>query len=121
MTAKHFEIVLPFVCVIVVAYRETFSRSINLFGRANHPVLEELASQQVDREKTQENMKAFAAVPGNLIDCDNGAYDKAYFTAQVAKGTLTTLDLYNYAGYVLDGKLLRFCVASDSTIGEKVN
>ena len=66
-------------------------------------------------------MKAFAAVPGNLIDCDNGAYDKAYFTAQVAKGTLTTLALYNYAGYVLDGKLLRFCMTSDSITGEKVN
>jgi len=75
----------------------------------------------VDKEKTQANMKAFAAVPGNLIDCDNGAYDKAYFTAQVAKGTLTTLALYNYAGYVLDGKLLRFCMTSDSITGEKVN
>ena len=45
MTAKHFEIVLPLVFGSVVAYRET--SSINLFGRVNRPVLEELASQQV--------------------------------------------------------------------------
>lgn len=72
---------------------------------SNGPVLEEIATAEVDRVKTKANMLAFAANPENLMKCDNGAYTKATFmqlvvAAAAGTGQLTTLDLISYAGYV---------------------
>lgn len=129
MIDKHFDIVLPYVCGSVIAYRETFSGIIDAAtGKriTDRPVLEELASEEVDKEKTKQNMRDYASKSENLINCDNGPYTKMYFMDQVAAaatntGKLTTLDLLNYAGYIKRGRLLRFCMAPDPITGEKVN
>jgi len=125
MVDQHFDLVLPYVCAGVIAYKSTFSGSVDAStGKrpADRPVLEELATSEVDREQTKINMAAFASDPANLIQCSNGAYTKDSFMAMIVqKGTLTTLDLINYAGYVDRRSLLRFCMAPDAMTGEAVN
>ena len=129
MIANHFDIVLPYVCGSVIAYKETFTGAIDaVTGKriSDRPVLEELASTEVDIEKTKQNIEAFTSNPENLINCDNGPYTKEYFKSQVqaaaaGTGKLTTLDVINYAGYVSRARLLRFCMAPDPLTGEKTN
>jgi hypothetical protein len=129
MVASHFDVVLPYVCGSVIAYKETFSGTLDAAtGKraSNRPVLEELATTEVDQVKTKANMLAFASNTENMMKCDNGAYTKETFmqlvvAAAAGTGKLTTLDLINYAGYVDRGKLLRFCMTSDDVTGEKVN
>lgn len=122
MWDSHFDLVLPYVCGSVIAYKRSVSGSVDAAtGMPNRAVLEELALDEVDREQTKINMAAFASDPNNLMQCSNGAFTKDNFMEQVRSGKLTTLDLINYAGYVERGSLLRFCMTADATTGKAAN
>ena len=113
--------ILPYLCQEVISFLD--SSWVPLDSNANvlnYTILEQAITFLNFTEVTSK-MSQFSS----RLNCDNGAYTKNAIVAKILAGTLTYVDVFAYAGYAQRSKLIRSCMAVDSspkspTLGQKV-
>jgi len=113
--SAHIAKVLPFLCSSAISFNP-LPNTDPLTGEATDMYILENITQYVDVPATATLMAAFT----DTINCDSPGYTKAKMVEKIIDGTLTSMEMYQYAGYGKRQDMIRRCMSRDAG-GKKIS